>query len=160
MTYMRMHSGGYAFGGFGALNSGINFFLYSGNGCVVSYGNKKYNVWDETLGGVNQHLNVTIGNGKAISFNIESDVKIEVDLPEYDFSSNNKSVWILKSNGANFDTPLSLRFYDCIIIDADGELVRDIVPVRVGDIGCVFDKVTQQLFYNKGSGNFNLGRDL
>ena len=160
VTYVRTHSNGYAFAGYGSNRSGINFFLYSGNGCVASYGNAAYNIWDGTLGGVDNHLIVTLGNGKAIAMNVERGVVIEQDLPYYDFSSNQKSFWILKSNGANFDTPLGLRFCDCTIIVADGEIAMDIVPVRVKDVGYVFDKVSQQLFENKGSGYLKLGPDL
>lgn len=43
----------------------------------------------------------------------------------------------------------------------DGEtLVRDYIPVRVGQVGYMYDKVSGQLFGNSGTGNFILGNDI
>lgn len=39
-------------------------------------------------------------------------------------------------------------------------LVRDFIPVRVGTIGYLYDKVSGQLFGNSGSGSFTLGPDI
>ena len=38
-------------------------------------------------------------------------------------------------------------------------LVRDMIPVRVGTTGYMYDKVTKQLFGNQGTGDFILGPD-
>jgi hypothetical protein len=38
-------------------------------------------------------------------------------------------------------------------------LVRDMIPVRVGNVGYLYDKVSGQLFGNSGTGNFILGPD-
>lgn len=42
----------------------------------------------------------------------------------------------------------------------DETLVRDFIPVRVGMIGYMYDKVSKKLFANKGTGNFILGQDV
>lgn len=42
----------------------------------------------------------------------------------------------------------------------NGERVLDLIPVRVGQIGYMYDKVSGQLFGNSGSGNFILGNDV
>lgn len=42
----------------------------------------------------------------------------------------------------------------------DTTLVRDFIPVRKGNIGYMYDKVSKQLFTNKGTGNFILGSDV
>ena len=39
-------------------------------------------------------------------------------------------------------------------------LVRDMIPVRIGQAGYMYDKVSKQLFDNNGKGNFILGPDL
>jgi hypothetical protein len=39
-------------------------------------------------------------------------------------------------------------------------LVRDFIPVRVGNIGYMYDKVSKKLFGNSGQGNFILGNDI
>ena len=37
--------------------------------------------------------------------------------------------------------------------------VRDLIPVRVGNVGYMYDKVSKQLFGNAGTGSFILGPD-
>jgi hypothetical protein len=39
-------------------------------------------------------------------------------------------------------------------------LVLDMIPVRKGDVGYMYDKITHQVFGNSGTGNFTLGPDL
>lgn len=51
-----------------------------------------------------------------------------------------------------------LRLYECKIWK-DGTLVRDMIPVRVGQVGYLYDKVSETLFDNSGSGDFILGND-
>lgn len=41
-----------------------------------------------------------------------------------------------------------------------GQLVRDFIPVRVGTVGCLYDKVSQKLFKNVYTGVFTLGPDI
>lgn len=42
----------------------------------------------------------------------------------------------------------------------NGELVLDMIPVRVGQVGYMYDKVSGQLFGNDGTGSFILGNDV
>lgn len=44
-------------------------------------------------------------------------------------------------------------------ITIDGVLQRDYIPVRVGTVGYMYDKVSKQLFGNIGTGSFTLGPD-
>lgn len=39
-------------------------------------------------------------------------------------------------------------------------LIRDFIPVRVGQVGYMYDKVTGELFGNAGSGDFTYGNDI
>ena len=163
VSYMRTNGNGYTFAGFGNYGNGLNLLLYSGNGCVVSYGNKTYNVWDGNLGGVNEILNVTIGNEVAISKNINRDYSITKELDYYDFSRNTKSFWIFKSNGANFDTPLGVRFIGATIKIGENEICN-VIPCRFinndgHNVGCVYDLVREELFTNSGVGEFIIGPD-
>lgn len=41
----------------------------------------------------------------------------------------------------------------------NGTILRDYIPVRVGQIGYLYDKVSGRLFGNQGTGNFTLGPD-
>jgi len=47
----------------------------------------------------------------------------------------------------------SLKCYE------DGVLILDFIPVRVGQVGYMYDKVSGQLFGNSGTGSFILGND-
>ena len=51
-----------------------------------------------------------------------------------------------------------IRIYGCKIWK-DGSLVRNFKPVRVGQVGYLYDKVGGQLFGNEGTGSFTLGPD-
>lgn len=42
----------------------------------------------------------------------------------------------------------------------NGVLVRDMIPVRVGTVGYMYDRVSGQLFGNDGTGDFILGPDV
>ena len=44
-------------------------------------------------------------------------------------------------------------------ITSNGILVRDFIPVRVGQTGYLYDKVSDELFGNTGTGDFVLGND-
>ena len=44
-------------------------------------------------------------------------------------------------------------------ITIDGVLKRDLIPVRVGTTGYMYDMVSKQLFGNAGTGDFVLGSD-
>lgn len=50
------------------------------------------------------------------------------------------------------------KVYYCKIWNG-GNLVFDAIPVRVGQIGYMYDRVSGQLFENLGSGSFTLGND-
>lgn len=46
------------------------------------------------------------------------------------------------------------------IVTRNGELLLDMIPVRVGQVGYMYDKVSGQLFGNSGTGNFIIGNDI
>lgn len=50
------------------------------------------------------------------------------------------------------------RIYWCKVWDGD-TLVRDFIPVRVGQVGYMYDRVAGQLYGNQGTGSFILGAD-
>ena len=47
-----------------------------------------------------------------------------------------------------------------VSITIGGILQRDYIPVRVGNVGYMYDKVSKQLFGNIGTGDFILGNDI
>ena len=58
----------------------------------------------------------------------------------------------------NIQSPSDNKLYASQFVK-DGVLVRDYIPVRVGTIGYLYDKVSGQLFGNAGTGDFILGPD-
>lgn len=64
----------------------------------------------------------------------------------------------VNSSGVASVYPFVGRVFLCKIWQ-NGVLVRDFIPVRVGQTGYLYDKVAKQLFGNAGTGSFTLGPD-
>ena len=47
----------------------------------------------------------------------------------------------------------------CKMWDKEDRLMADFIPVRVGDVGYMYDRVSSQLFGNSGTGDFVVGPD-
>lgn len=68
----------------------------------------------------------------------------------YDMRSNR-----VDTGTSGFDCRLqSLQIYQ------NSELVRDFIAVRVGQVGYLYDSVSEELFGNNGTGSFTLGQDI
>ena len=67
-----------------------------------------------------------------------------------DFTGYN--IYLFRVNGESSYTN-GYRIYYCKIYD-NNVLVRDFIPVRIGNEGCLYDNVSGELFSNKGTGNF------
>ena len=52
-----------------------------------------------------------------------------------------------------------LRVNQLSLFDKNPSLVADFIPVRVGDVGYMYDRVSGQLFGNSGTGAFVIGPD-
>lgn len=61
--------------------------------------------------------------------------------------------------GATGNSAISTRIY-YFQLRGDGILVRDLVPVRCGTVGYMYDRVSGRLFGNAGTGDFVLGNDI
>lgn len=70
---------------------------------------------------------------------------------------------LLFARGGNLDrvsnAKQDTKIKYCKIYRNDTTLIRDFIPVRVGQVGYMYDKISGQLFGNNGSGNFILGPD-
>ena len=53
-----------------------------------------------------------------------------------------------------------IDYYYVKFWDNNNNLVRDFIPVRVGNTGYIYDRVTRKLFGNQGTGSFLLGPDV
>ena len=74
--------------------------------------------------------------------------------------TNTNPLYMFNDNrgGSNIQINHSLAIYYMKIYD-NGVIVRDFTPVRVGNVGYMYDTVSGQLFGNSGSGSFVLGPD-
>lgn len=74
-------------------------------------------------------------------------------------SNSNSTIKLFKSGSSTTTNYFSGRMYYFKLYQSSA-LVRDYVPVRVGQVGYMYDKVSRQLFGNSGTGNFTLGNDV
>lgn len=57
-----------------------------------------------------------------------------------------------------YAAPGKIKLYYCKV-KSDNTLLIDAIPVRIGQVGYMYNKVSGKLFGNKGTGNFVLGPD-
>lgn len=99
-----------------------------------------------------------------VSFNVVSNKAI-VDGVTYSLGSvTNTCSMTLTLWGEHLFSHVSYmsiaRIYSVAITDrSTGTVLRDMIPVRVGNVGYMYDRVSGQLFGNGGTGSFVLGPD-
>lgn len=62
------------------------------------------------------------------------------------------------SNGGYLSPAVATIYYIKVYIG--GELVLDLIPVRIDSVGYMYDKIRYGLFVNDGTGDFTLGADI
>lgn len=121
---------------FGFNGAGTNFLVYYG------FQAKSVNASQSNAIG-NKRWNTTVYNHK-------------ITVGSYSFSYNTENftsdstVTLIKSNNYRVYSYKQTR---------NGVVVADMIPVRVGTTGYMYDKVSGQLFGNAGTGSFILGND-
>ena len=63
------------------------------------------------------------------------------------------------ANNASIHRSESLRVNQLSLFDKNSSLVADFIPIRKGNIGYMYDRVSGQLFGNAGTGAFVIGPD-
>ena len=82
-----------------------------------------------------------------------------VPMSEGTFLDNSLSLWLFGANAApEASWKTNGRIASCKIYRSSA-LVRDYIPVRVGTVGYMYDRVSGQLFGNSGTGAFIIGPD-
>lgn len=69
---------------------------------------------------------------------------------------NTDKLKIFTANGTGFTYG---KLYYLKVFDGNS-LICDFIPVRVGEVGCLYDKVSKRLYFNAGSGAFTFGNDV
>lgn len=148
-----------------------------GWGCIIGC-ETSTNAWNYRLYilrqslqiGLKQHANAytTLEVDKFINVIIPRNMEsLTIDGTEYSMTefpnkgvATNLTLYLFALNrGGEAKTMSPMRISSAKIWKQD-ILVRDFIPVRKGNVGYMYDKVSKQLFANKGTGSFILGQDV
>jgi len=162
LTFMQMDNNEYRLWGVFGQSSFIGYNM------SLTYGDSTWFVRWESKNGSQRFLN--IGRRNTLKHNLEiSGGHVYLDGLSKGISAGNDSdliigynIFLFTINPAN-TTPSNnakMRLYSYKDTDADGTIVRDFIPVRVGLVGYMYDTVSGELFGNAGTGDFVLGPDL
>ncbi|MBO7695920.1 MAG: hypothetical protein J6T10_25080 [Methanobrevibacter sp.] len=129
------------------------FWSLSGNGLRMQY----YNGSNNVTGGNNTDVhNIKLTDGK---YYLDDRRDLTLTLANFEATL---SMYMFATHSSNVEWSHNgkLRIYSCKIYDGN-TLVRDFIPVLDNNkVACMYDKVTEQFFYNIGTGSFNAGKTL
>ena len=103
---------------------------------------------------------LTLNDGEIHSWSYKNnyfsitDLGIGKDVSSYTFGRETKNLKLFYGYSSN--TKGKMQSYKHV---KDGVVVVELIPVRVGQVGYMYDKVSGQLFGNAGTGAFILGPD-
>lgn len=146
-------------------------------------GAQNINFWGLNSSGKYESYNATVYKGSTTSFDVVEFVMVKASGKTYRrfsyinqalsttstssttaFSTNNICFFgILDTTGQELDTryPCSCKIRSFKIFnDQTGDVYYDAVPVRVGQVVYMYDRVSGQLFGNAGTGDFTIGPDV
>jgi hypothetical protein len=140
-------------------NPGYSLVTTSGGVIYLRYGDSTAAIIGYTSIGLGNTLTVSLVGS---TFKVDGQSVATVDRIS-NFSKTVSTMGIFKRNYINY----SIDTYSAVRINGlkfgnlhDGALVRDLIPVRKGNVGYMYDRVSGQLFGNQGTGEFVLGSDL
>ena len=90
-----------------------------------------------------------------VGYEVKVDGTTVKTFERQDFSANTQHVYLF----GNGKYSHSVRIAWCKFYDGD-TLIRDLIPVRVGQVGYMYDRISKRLFGNSGTGTFILGPDV
>ena len=67
---------------------------------------------------------------------------------------------LISANGSMLYETIPYASCSKFRVYSDDTLVRDFIPVRVGQVGYMYDRVTRKIFGNAGTGAFKIGPDV
>lgn len=95
---------------------------------------------------------------------MNSDGTVKVDNAEYSvgktYSGVGNPLYLFARNTNGSPSCYVQGNLYSVQISQGGILVRDMYPVRVGQVGYMYDRVSKRLFGNSGTGTFTLGPDV
>ena len=131
--------------------------VYSNGSRILSFHRAASDQWSPTTG-------LSIGSNKTFTFNISwKDKTYTINGTTKTFSAPNTPA-VATQETVLFDFAGSKKVPRCQIYPLkwrrNGELILDLVPVRKGTLGCLYDNISEKLFYNIGATKFILGPEL
>lgn len=136
----------------GSSNTSFEYYLSASSKLSVRSNNAAKNT-SKTPGTAGQHT-YRISNATNYFY---------YDSTSYSFTHNGTSyqgasLYLLIRPSAS-STGINARLYSCTIKEGD-TLLRDFIAVRKDGVGYLYDKVSNELFGNAGTGSFILGPDI
>lgn len=145
ISFLSVFSGLYAIGGRRESNTNsLSITLQS----VKRFGAKSTSYGEPTINNI--HTYIIDNTGLKLD---GTTLATWSDVDDYSCGS------LMLFNVGDNTTFLNGNIYSCRIWE-NNQLVRDMIPVRVGTTGYMYDKVSGQLFGNAGTGSFILGNDI
>lgn len=103
----------------------------------------------------NNSLNeIIVKDGLCICNGVNTSIPLGVEN-----SVQNLAIFARRNQDNTVSYPIKMILY-YFKIYSNNVLVRDFIPVRKGNIGYLYDKISGKLFGNKGTGSFILGPDI
>lgn len=104
---------------------------------------------------------VGMGTGHWFGFNMSGNIA-SMNTTSVTFSGqsalvNNTNMWLFRRRN---DSQPHFGSIKCFWAERNGERIIDLVPIRIGTTGYMYDKVSGQLYGNSGTGDFILGDDV
>lgn len=113
-----------------------------------------------------QYLNTITQDTSRHIFEIDSNGTGTIDGTDYSVGSgytgttlSTRNIYLFARNDGTPGKFVIGNLYS-VQISQGGVLVRDMYPVRVGQVGYMYDKISKRLFGNSGTGTFTLGPDI
>lgn len=113
-----------------------------------------------------------LNSGRIAGGNIYENTLYELELGNYYVKNLDTGINIVSGNATSYTgiSSITLNNYNNVSfsrnrwyyvkIYSGSVLVRDMIPVRIGQTGYMYDKVSGTLFGNSGTGSFILGPDV
>lgn len=139
--------------------AGVNALSGEGGVRIDYYNNGTFYIRFGSISSSSVSVGYIVNNKKTYSLRKNS---FSVDgtqyaMPTYS-SMPSRTIWIFNINNTSYY--FVGRIYSFHIIDANNEYRINLIPVRCGTVGYMYDRVSGTLFGNDGTGDFVVGADV
>lgn len=144
----------------GSFYAGPSVGINTGNCFSYAAGTKDINTHVSALLGVPYHYKLDIKNSTLVVEDYLNGIEVyhNDNITKSQNEPQRNVPIIIFGYYSRSISPRVMTIYKAAIYEND-VLLRDFIPVRVGNVGYMYDKVSKQLFKNNGTGSFILGSD-